>query len=286
MSKIKQIVLLCGYQFRIEMRSKRVWLGYLTGMMMVLNHAFGYLKYTKEAGTAIHILEPFIIAGNSGAAVMFIVLGWLLIISDAPFFNNNAMYLLYRTERKTWNTAKELYLVLQGICYYGFLAFSSVFFSCSNGYSENVWSQTFVALTKNLDMLASYRTFFPYAGFIHTVSVWKGFWCTWSLCLLYGLTLAMFLYVFNLFSNHIVGITAAFLFHFLGYEMMQEGFGVVIKYSMLARSIAVRQIGMDSGVKFPETIGIFLLILLALFSLSGKVVAFTDYRETVVNEGE
>ena len=67
---------------------------------------------------------------------------------------------------------------------------------------------------------------------------------------------------------------------------MQEGFGLVIKYSLLARSIAVHLIGTKSDADFPGTVGIFLLILAALLYVSGRLIELIDYKEVSKGEGE
>jgi hypothetical protein len=65
-----------------------------------MKQSFGYLIYADSLKDAINVLEPFIIAGNNYNTAMFLVLGWLLVVSEAPFVNNNSLYLVYRTKKK------------------------------------------------------------------------------------------------------------------------------------------------------------------------------------------
>lgn len=101
MNRIKEILSLCIYEFRIQITSKRVWLGYLVGIVIILKQSVEYLAYADNIEEAVNVLDAFIISGNNYNTVMFLVLGWLLIISEAPFVDNNSAYIIYRTQKKT-----------------------------------------------------------------------------------------------------------------------------------------------------------------------------------------
>lgn len=286
MNKMKDILKICVYQFRIQIVSKRVWLGYLVGIVIIMKQSFGYFVYANTLKEDINVLEAFVIAGNNYNTAMFLVLGWLLVISEAPFVNNNSLYLIYRTNKKNWNMAMLLYIFLQAIIYYSLIAGCTVLFSGKKGFFANIWSNPLIRMTENVNKITEFNVYFPYSSFIKEVSVFQAFLYTWLLCFLYGLILGLFLYTFNLFSNQIAGAVAAFLFHFLGYEIMKEGFMVIIEYSLLARSIPVLQIGENLGVTFQETLLVYAVIIFMLNVASNKIVKFTDFREVSRGEGE
>ncbi|GFI22825.1 hypothetical protein IMSAGC011_01601 [Lachnospiraceae bacterium] len=286
MNKVKDILKICVYQFRIQMVSKRVWLGYLLGIVIIMKQSFGYFVYADSLKESINVLEAFVIAGNNYNTAMFLVLGWLLVISEAPFINSNSLYLIYRTNKKNWNAAMILYIFYQAIIYYSLIAGCTMLFSVKNGFFSNVWSNPIVRLTENVDKIKEINVYFPYTAFIKEISVFQAFLYTWILCFLYGLILGLFLYTFNLFSNQIAGAVAVFLFHFLGYEIMKEGFMVIIKYSLLARSIPVLQIGEDLGVTFHGTLFVYAITIFMLNGVSKNIVKFTDFREASRGEGE
>ena len=101
---------------------------------------------------------------------------------------------------------------------------------------------------------------------------------------MYGIVLALVLYVFNLFTNQIVGAVAAFLFHFLGYELMKEGYMVIIKYSLLARSVPVLLIGSELDATLPQSYVLFALLIVILIFISGRIVKYVDFKE--ISRGE
>lgn len=286
MNKMKDILKICIYEFRLQIASKRVWLGYFLGFVIIMKQSFGYFVYADSSKEAINVLEAFVIAGNNYNTAMFLVLGWLLVISEAPFVNNNSLYLIYRTNKKNWNMAMILYIFFQAVIYYGIIAGCTVLFSAGRGFWGNIWSNPLISLTENADKITEFNVYFPYASFIREVSVFQAFFYTWLLCFLYGLILGLFLYTFNLFSNQIAGAIATFLFHFLGYEIMKEGFMVIIKYSLLARSILILQIGENLGVTFYETLLVYAIVIFLLSIVSNKIVKLTDFREASKGEGE
>ena len=273
MSKLKSIIKLCLYEFKIEIHSKRVLLGYLVGIVMILKQSAGYLLYSNEIGLSVNVLEPFIIAGNNYNTVMFLVLGWLLVISEAPFVNSNSTFLMYRTQRTTWNYAMILYIMVQGIFYYAITAVSSIVISVFNGYFANIWSPAIIKLSSGGNKVNALEVYFPYPQFMRQESVFSAFIITWSLCLLYGIV-----------TNQIVGAVAAFLFHFLGYELMKEGYMVIIKYSLLARSVPVLLIGSELDATPPQSYVLFALLIVILIFISGRIVKYVDFKE--ISRGE
>ena len=43
------------YQLRIQKGYLRVWLGYMTGAVLIMNEAMAYVRYAKDMGQAIQI---------------------------------------------------------------------------------------------------------------------------------------------------------------------------------------------------------------------------------------
>ena len=86
MRSAKEILRLCAYEFRVQFASVRVWLGYLIGIVLVLRQTAEYLAYAAHFGEPVNVLEGFLIAGNSSNTVMFLVLGWLLVISGFKYW--------------------------------------------------------------------------------------------------------------------------------------------------------------------------------------------------------
>ena len=87
MGRLKQIFYMTKTTFVEEWHNKRVIMGFLLGIAL-----FGYwlnlfLQYVLDIGEPVNILEAFIVVEHHHKSILFLVVGWLLIISDAPFIN-------------------------------------------------------------------------------------------------------------------------------------------------------------------------------------------------------
>lgn len=284
MNKISNVIKICAYEFRIQMLSKRVWMGYLLGIAVILHSSFSFYHYVDNYGETVNVLEAFVVAANNSSTFMFMMLGWLLAISEAPFINNNAQFLISRANRQSWNVAMLLYILVQGIIYYSLMAGPTIIFSVGRGFWENIWSKPLINLTEN-PYQSDITVYFPYASFIKGVSVFKAFAYTWILGILYCLFLGMVLYILSLCSNQVIGAAITFFIHFLGYEIMAEGLGIIIRYSLLARSLPVLQIGVDLGASIMETFLIFFLILGFLISVANRIIKYVDFKEMPEENG-
>lgn len=284
MNNIKSIIKICAYEFRIQMTSKRVWLGYLLGVLIILHRSLDYYIYAESLGEMVNVLETFIIAGNDASTIMFMVLGWFLIISEAPFVNSNAQFLVCRTNRHKWNASMLLYITLQGIIYYSTLAIATIMLGLGKSFGRNAWSGVLIKLAEESSQ-NNVPVFFPYISFIKKMSVYEAFGCTWTLSLLYGIILGIVLYIFSQAVNRVVGAAIAFSFHFWGYEIMEEGLGVVVKYSLLARSMPAPQMNEYSGTSIGHTILIYAFLIWVLVHVSNMNSENVDFKETYEESG-
>ena len=158
---MKDIIKLCVYEFRIQMTSKRVWLGYLVGIGIVLNQALGFVRYGAFIGEPVNVLEAFIIVGNCDRTIMFLAVGWLLIMSEAPFVDRISFYALYRTKRSRWNRAMLLYIVCQAVIYYAVIAIVVMAVSGVNGYFANIWIVPFMRVLERMSCAGDLNVDFP-----------------------------------------------------------------------------------------------------------------------------
>lgn len=271
---MNEIINIFCYELRIQMHSKRVLLGYLVGIMLIINQSMEYIRYAQEMHEAINVLEPFLVAVNNPNTIIFLVLGWMLVISSTPFIDTMSFCIIHRTTRKNWNIAILLYIIVQAILYYCILWFSTVLISFRNGYLANIWSYPLIKTASGYHY--SYNIDFPYIEIVNTKNIFFVFMYSLVLAILYAITLGLVVYVISLVSRYHIGPLAGVAFHFVGYEIMKEGLGFTIDYSLLARSIAVLQIGKKALVSFSNTLLIFIIAIVILAELSQKIIFYID----------
>lgn len=238
---MSSVIRLCLYELRLQRGYARVWLGYLTGLVLMLNEASHYIRYARELGEDIQVFEPFLVTVNNQSIVVFVVIGWMLVISSVPYIDSSSVYAVYRTTHKKWNLSVCLTIVAQAILYYVILLVGTIVISLPHCYFDNCWSYPLVRLASGT--ASATDIVFADKSIVDTLSLFSVFGNTFLLAILYACLLGLFTYAMSLAFSRQWGCVAGVLFHFIGFEVMKEGMGFFITYSMLARSIAVLQMG-------------------------------------------
>ena len=79
----RQIILVLLGQLRAALMSKRVLIGYLIGVMAALKAAYLYGGYASNH--PIQIFEPWLMNFRSLADITIMLVGFILVVADAPF---------------------------------------------------------------------------------------------------------------------------------------------------------------------------------------------------------
>lgn len=135
-----------------EWREKRVIMGFLVGMTMPLWWLKNFLDYVAGTGEPVNILEAFVVTEHEGGSMVFLALGWLLIMADAPFVNEITYYSLYRTKKRSWNGAMVLYILVQAALYTTAAVLPSVLASLPHGFAGKMWSNPVYVLSKGFEV--------------------------------------------------------------------------------------------------------------------------------------
>ena len=281
MDKIKQVFCMTKTTFLDEQHNKRVIMGFILGIAL-----FGYwlnyfIQYAMDIGEPINILEAFIVVEHHHKSILFLVLGWLLIISDAPFVKRNTYLTLCRSSRKRWNAAMLQYIIIQAFLYVTVIAAVSVAVSTLFGFFGNMWSSPVYNLAMDTanHLGVKYNITFPWANIMENMTVPQAFMITFVFLFLYLVLIGFLLYACNLLLKEIYGILIVFGIQISGYLIQQEGFTYL---SLMAKSIPGYFIDGNGGQwKVVVLFGaiIFILALISLW-LIGRV----DFKDVVEEE--
>lgn len=134
MDRIKQVFYMTKTTFLEEQHNKQVIMGFILGIAL-----FGYwlnlfLQYALDIGEPVNVLEAFIVVEHHHKSILFLVVGWLLIISDAPFIKKNTYLSLCRSSRKKWDAAILQYIMIQAFLYVASITAVSVTVSALLGF--------------------------------------------------------------------------------------------------------------------------------------------------------
>lgn len=279
MGRIRQSFCMMSNVFREERRDKRVIMGFILGVALFGYWMIFFLRYVQEMGEPVNVLETFIVIGHHYKNMLFLVLGWLLVIADAPFIKGNIYFILYRSSRKSWNLGMLFYIMMQAFLFTACIALVSVAVSSIWGFWGAMWSSPVyhLAMDRTNQLGVKYNITFPWENMMQSMAAPEAFALTFLFLWLYFVFLGVLLYVCNLFLKEIFGALIVFGVQLSGYLMQQDGYGGV---SLMARAMPGYSIDGAGGEWKSALLFVGLITFLALDSLwlAGRV-DFKDVAE-------
>lgn len=268
--------------FRQEQRSGRVMMGYLLGFAIMGYWMRGFLQYAADTGEPINILETFCVVEQHYVNMLFLVLGWLLVVADAPFMKGNIYLLLYRCGRKRWNMGMFFYILMQAFLYTAAMAAFTIMIGSFFGFAGNMWSSPAYSLA--LDVTNSigtkYNITFPWLMMMRTMSVPEAFAVTFLFLYLYLAFMGALLYAAALLVSGIAGMVVVIGGHLVGYLRMMDGDA---ETSLLAR--AVPGYFIDGTLSYWQSAALFLGLIAVLMVLTSVFVKRVDFQSGKEIEG-
>lgn len=258
----------------LERRNGRVIMGYLLGFAIMAYWANNFLRYAADTGEPINILETFCVVEQHHVNLLFLILGWLFVVADAPFINENTYLLLYRCGRKRWNLGMISYVLLQALLYTTAMAAFTAVISSFTGYIGSIWSSPLYSLAMDVgtNIGAKYNISFA-PMMMKTMTVPQAFAVTFLFLYLYLAFLGVLLYVCNLLFSGIAGLVIVMGVHLLGYLQMMDGH---TDLSLLARAVPCSL--MDGTGRFWRSAALFSALIGALAMLSALMIKKVDFK--------
>lgn len=258
-----------------EQRSGRVIMGYLLGYAIMGYWMSGFLRYAADTGEPINILETFCVVEQHYVNMLFLVLGWLLVVADAPFMKGNIYLLLYRCGRKRWNMGMLFYILMQAFLYTAAMAVFTIIISSFFGFAGNMWSSPLYSLA--LDAANSigvrYNITFPWLAMMKTMSVPQAFAVTFLFLYLYLAFMGALLYAAALLFSGTAGMAVVMGGHLAGYLRMMDGY---TETSLLARAVPGNFI--DGTLSYWQSAVLFLGLIAVLMVLSSVLVKKMEFQ--------
>lgn len=235
-------ILTLTYQHLKSWRSNyHVLAAFLLGTAVCLKNSYGYLAFANGIGSSVHIFETYIIIGSRIPFFMGILLGNLMLLSDAPFVSSVSKYEILRTGRIKWFWSQVMYIFFSCILYllYVLMLTSILTFLYSGSYIQNTWSNAMdmIAVKQTDLVIKKYAFSFAFPELISLTSPFCAAFFTVVFNWLYMVFIGLCILVVNLSCNANYGWVAAAVVHIFGYIAYANG-GIVIplRYSLLCCS--------------------------------------------------
>lgn len=271
--------------FAGEWRNGRISMGYILGLAFAGYWMRNFLQYAADIGEPVNILETFCVVEQHYVTILFLTIGWFLVIADAPFIKKNTYLCLHRCGRKHWNAGMLLYIAGQALLYVALLALFTIVVSSFSGFAADIWSSPAFSLARDVgnDIGVKYNISFPWLEMMKCMTVPQAFGLTVLYLYLYFAVTGVLLYVVALlFSGRtgIAGIVTVMSVHLTGYLLMMDGH---VEISLLARAIPGYFV--DGTKTYWQSAVIFVLVLVVLCILSAILVKKVEFPLQTEVEG-
>lgn len=279
---VNQVISLSTNTFRHELQNPRVIMGYVLSVAILAYWLNNFFNYVSDTGEPVNILEAFVVIQHYYVNMLFLVLGWLMVIADAPFVKDNTLLILYRSSRRKWSMGMVSYILIQALFYVLLMALVTIIPSLLCGYWGEIWSSPLYNMGTDIqqNISSKYQISFSWYSVMQYMTVPQAFGISFLSMYLYISFLGILLYASNLVLNGVFGIIIVVGVHLIGYNLMKDN---VMSYSLLARSIPGNFI--DGTNRYWESPCIFLILIAILILLSLFLVRKVDFKGSAEGDG-
>jgi hypothetical protein len=224
-------------QFQEWRNKPLVWLGLLLGLNFTFGPTMEFCRISRDLGEPIQIFEPYIVIGSSAWDMLFVFLGLVLILADAPFVDALTPSMVMRSSRRQWFLAQILYIASVSCVYYMILALFSALVCAGVGYVGNLWSSVLNGIAAGSSAYDRYLVDFGNVAFLKQYSPTSALLLTIACQFSYGLILELIVFLLNLTWRRAYGICVALSIHIIGYVTFLEGIVGLKKLSLMVNAL-------------------------------------------------
>lgn len=285
MKSFRKIAYIFTGQFSGSLTNWRIWVGYMLGILVALKSAYLYQGYAD--GRVIQIFEPFLVNFMNGGNTTLMLIGFIVIIADAPFVNHRSTLMLYRSSRGQWFWGMNLYILVHGILYYAMALLSTMLYSMRSGYIQNIWSRSMSNLVRFPSKEALVRWNMPSPGeaLVTEYSPLSALLYTFLLIWMYGFILAVVIFIFNTVFNKAAGTAIAAAIHAVGYILRYDGISTLTaQWSLYYNSSFLDHLKGDNSLFF--SVSYMLLIICALLFAGPTLMRHADFKYSSGEQNE
>lgn len=247
----------------------RVIMSLLFGGVLCCRNGYSYLQYSDFYGSPVQLFEMYIVNGSLGLSFIGCFLGYLMLMSNAPFINELSSYEIVRSGKKRWIDAKITYVFLGCFIYSLFMLVVSCLFTFFMGKSfvSATWSDSMseLAIRQPLYAIKSFHLSFPYKEYISAVNPYMATVLTVICNSMYAVILSLIIMTVNLISSRNLGWLVASILHVWGYAVfVNGGFWLPFRYSLFCHALPVWYFMPGTGMSIVGSLAFSVALILIL----------------------
>lgn len=261
----------------------RIWAGYLLGIGYAWFVSGRYMAFSS--GRPVQAAESFLVLLDRRLFLSVLMMGYFLIVADAPFISQRTYLTMGRCGKRRWLRSMLLYLLIQTMLYYSVVLMACVLSGIAESYLQNVWSEPMDILCRIRpdDALLKYNLTYPSFEILNSLLPWEAAGHALVLILGYSYFLSSIAVLGNLYFSGIVGSVLMVLVYMAGIIMVNDMIFYPIWISLLGNAILSMHFYND--VPVPLSYSYFLLYGLVL--VLNRLIMSNSYRiDFVQGQGE
>lgn len=212
MKFIKTSLRICCQNFRKWQTDYRIWTILILLFTLVYEQTHDLASLGRDLGVKSSLwYYPFLYSQYHMKLIFTLPL--LMVFCNAPFIDDNAMFIIVRSKRKAWILGQIIYIVAVSAVYNLFILFSVFVTSIPSAEISTNWGKLLNTISvSNASLSAGY----PFLSASRFVITWftplQAVWFTFLLSWLMSIMIGMLVYFFNSITNtKSVGVTVCSL---------------------------------------------------------------------------
>lgn len=236
----KKSRILIKMKFLEGLGNPRVWAGYLLGTGYAWFVSGRYIAFS--GGRPVQIAEGFLVLLDRRLFISILMMGYFLIVADAPFLNQRVYLTMSRCGKKEWIRSILWYLLLQTVFYYSAIFGACMVSGMAGGYIQNVWSEPMDILSRIAPdyALLKYNLTQPAIQILNTYVPWEAAIHALLLICGYSYLLAGIAFLGNMLFSGYAGSAAMVLVYMVSVIMVNDEILYPIRISLLGNAMLGR----------------------------------------------
>lgn len=256
--------------------SIRIIVVLLMCVAMTVYRSMEYVDYAGSIGGIMNCFETYItVINNSWFGIIMFILT-LLMFMDAPFMDNNSLYVVSRIGRYRWCIGKIIYIVIASVILNAIVLGTTMLTSVACSFPGNIWSDTFRGVMEGDAVQRGFDLTFSNMEIQSAFTPMKTALISAGLAILLDCMVGMLLYVFNLINGRVLGCAITSILYFAGYAVSGWEYS---KFLPMDNSILVLH-QLSGGLTIRWSVIYFCGIIAIATILSLLLIRRVDYKIT------
>ncbi len=284
MSILNSSLKICRVNIAQCFEKSNVIIAFGMGIIFSISGTAGLRAYSHALQQKLTSFEPWIYLSSECWSMMFIYLGGILLVGDAPFISGVQTNIIWRTSRISWVIGQLLYIFIMLLMYFISLNTAVFLLNLDSIQISANWSDAFNSLSDKYSLIAfeRFKISYPFQSVFILYSPIQA----WLLSLLMQVSYCFFadciLFTGQLISRKNIGWICTILIHLIGYIYLQEPYSFLARvafpvHSMLGYSFVIQEIPSIS-----KTLSEFWILILGIHIF----LLFTAQKTDLISKEE